>query len=139
MTQSQECGVAEHEAHTTCGPDPFAPDPIRQVPECDLPGNRDEAHEPKCPGRRRRSEPDLDEVLRLVHLHGVPGDHAAEVSRGDPPETARLHGVPERPVPGGPYRVDDIRLPGGGSAALRHLIAVRLETEVMRPAPQKKV
>ena len=49
--------------------------------ERDLTGDAGQAHEAQRPGRVRRAEADLDQILRLVHLHRVPGEQAAEDSR----------------------------------------------------------
>jgi len=51
--------------------------------------------------------PNLDEVLRLVGLHGVPRDGAAEVTERDPPEAACARGPRkrERSLQVGPQQV----------------------------------
>src|SRR5438270_202439 len=82
--------------------DALAPDPGRQMSEHDLAGNAEEAHEPECPAGVRRTESELDEVLRLMDLHGVPREEPEEVCNGDPPEAARTDGAGERPVDGRP-------------------------------------
>src|SRR5205823_10994183 len=87
-----------------------------------------------------RAEPDLDEVSRLVDLDRVPGKEAREVSHRDPPEAGRAHGAAEGPVHRDPGRVHNItRRPIDGDGALRRMIAVGLEPEILGPAPQQEV
>src|SRR4029077_14415353 len=103
-----------------------------------LAGHADQPHEPERPAGASRAESDLDEILRLVNLHRVPGEQPEEVSKRDPPETARWTRARERPVDGRPRRVYDVRAARGGRAT-RGDVAVRLETDVIRSSPQREV
>src|SRR6059058_4951749 len=111
--------------------------------ERDLAWHRDEAHEPERPAGVRRAEADLDEILRLMDLHRVPGEEPEEITDGDPPEAARPNGPGERPVDCRPPGVHDVRASGSGRAA-RGGVAIGQEADVSardsagpaRPAPE---
>ena len=60
------------------------------------------------PGGERRTEADLHQIFRLVHLHRVPDEQRAEITEGDPPEAAGAQRTAERPVHRDPGRIDDI-------------------------------
>src|SRR5215831_2667323 len=106
--------------------------------EGDLARDGNQAHEAESPRGVGRAEADLDQVLGLMHLHGVPGEEPAKVAGGDPPEARRAHGAAERPVHGGPRRVHDV-----GGLSRRALgwrcIAVRREAHVLGAAADEEV
>src|SRR5207249_9601492 len=111
--------VAEGETQAAHRPDPFAPDPIGEMAERDLSGDAGQTHEAERPGGGGRAESDLDQILRLVRLHRVPGEQAEKIAERDPPEARRAHGAAERPVDGGPGRVDHVRRLATGRAVPR--------------------
>src|SRR5262249_6698958 len=76
--------------------------------EADLAGNADHTDDTERPGRSEWFETNLDEILGLMHLHGVPGDEGAEVAKHDPPESAGCHRARERPFDGRPGGVGDV-------------------------------
>src|SRR5262249_61901135 len=83
--------------------------------ERDLTGNPGQADEPERPRGVGRAEADLDEILRLMDLHGVPGEETGEVSQRDPPEPHGPHGPRKRPLHTGPDVIDDVRDRRGGA------------------------
>ena len=106
--------------------------------ERDLAWHRDEAHEPECPAGVRRAEADLDEILRLMDLHRVPGEEPEEITDGDPPEAARPNGPGERPVDCRPPGVHDVRASGSGRAA-RGGVAIGQEADILGPSSQHEI
>src|SRR5262249_56780889 len=89
--------VAEGEAETPHRPHPLAPDAVGEMAEGDLARDGDQAYEAESPRGVGRAEADLDQILGLVYLDGVPGEEPAKVAGGDPPEARRAHGAAERP------------------------------------------
>src|SRR5215469_1953963 len=108
MFELDESGIANGKACASGRPHPLAANPVRQCSEADLAGNADHTDDTEGPGRGERLEANLDEILGLVHLHGVPGDEGAEVAKHDPPESAGCHRARERPFDGRPGRVGDV-------------------------------
>src|SRR6185437_13159478 len=80
-------------------------------------------------------EAGFDQIFRLMHLHRVPGEQAAEISERDPPEPSRAHGAPQRPVHRGPAVIDDVGTAVGERAALCD--AVRHHADVFGPPLQQ--
>src|SRR5204863_6921988 len=100
----------------------------------DLAGHRHEADQSQGPGGFTGAESDLDQILRLMDLHRVPGEQAAEIAERDPPETAGEHSAAQRPIDRRPGVVDDVAVPAGvrGPGAL----AIRFEAEILGPSSQ---
>ena len=139
MTEGEKGQQAEHEAQASHRPHPFSPDPVRKMAEPDLSGDGDQTHESKRPGRVGRAESDLDQILRLMDLHRVPGEEAEEVSHHDPPEARRTERAGESPVDGHPRRVHHVGRSTFAGRGARGLVTVRLEPQVGRPVPQQEI
>ena len=138
--QPDQREAADDKTEIADRPHPFAADAVGEMTERDLPRNRDEADEPECPGREARGKARFDQIFRLMHLHRVPGEQAAEIGERDPPEAAGTHRAPKRPVHRGPAMIDDIGIAVGEGAALcdavRHhaeIFGASLQQEVERP------
>ena len=137
VLEQQQGQIAADEAEIASGPHPFAPDAIGEIAEHDLAGNAGEADGPERPGGVARAEADLDEILGLMHLHGVPAEQAREIGDGNPPEARRAHGARQGPVNGRPGVVDNVgarRVRGVGGA-----VAIRRKADVLRPVAQQQV
>src|ERR1700722_20925076 len=93
-------------------------------------GEADGTERPGCDGR---AEPDLHEVLGLMHLHCIPGEQRAEISQCNPPEPACAHGTAKRPVNGDPGRVNNIGASAGVGRIVRGAVAIRFEPYVLGP------
>jgi PAS domain S-box-containing protein len=138
LTRQRDQHQAAHDkAAIADRPDPFAADAVRQMAERDLAGHRYQADQAQRPGRVGRGKPDLGQVFGLVHLHRVPGEQAAKIAGGEPPEAARPQRPGERPVDRGPGGVDDIRRGLGGRS--RRRLAVRMKADILGPMPQQQV
>ena len=80
------------------------------APSMIWPGISTTADGAERPSGNEWGEADFDKVFGLVHLHHVPGDHAAEVAEQQPPEPAGAQRTSQGPVGGGPCRIHDIGL-----------------------------
>src|SRR5713226_1103703 len=96
----------------------------------DLTRDAGQAHEAERPRSVAWAEPDLDQILGLVHLHRVPGEEAGEESKHDPPEASGLYRPPQRPVDGRPGWIHHIRWPMVGLARGERAVAVGLQSHV---------
>src|SRR4029453_16489712 len=115
-------------------PDPFTADAIGQITQTDLASDAREADQPERPGGETRLKADVDQVFRLMHLDGVPGEEPAEKAERDPPEARGADGAGERPIGGRPRRIHDVRgMRARGGISDRH-VAVGTESEIFRPA-----
>ena len=94
---------------------------------------------PSAQAASERREADLDQVLGLVHLHGVPGEQRAEEAERDPPEAAgaqRRAPASSRSRP----RPDRRRSSRRAAPPRRPLrLAVGQQADVLRPAPHQEV
>src|SRR5438270_12698832 len=99
--------------------------------ERDLSRHAREADKAERPGGVLAAEADLDEIARLVHLHGVPGEKRAGITDRAPPEGRRAERRRERPVAAA-RRV-------GRRAARRRRIAIGMKTDLLRPRAHQQI
>ncbi len=138
LLQRQQRHVGEHEARAADAPDDFAPDSIRQIPQEDQSRDSCQAHRPKRECGGLGGKPDFDQILGLMHLHGVPDIQAGKVAAGDPPKARGADRARQRPVDRHPLRVDDVRCPRRCASAAGDRIAIWFQSEIRRaPADQK--
>lgn len=99
---------ADREAEAADRPDPFAADPVGEMPEPDLAGNAEQADDAERPHRDTRTEADVEQELGLMHLHRVPDVQGTEIAERDPPEARGAQRAGQRPVGAGPHGIDDV-------------------------------
>ena len=87
--QRDQRSEADRKARAADRPDPFAPDPVGEMPEPDLSGNAEQADDAERPHRDIRAEADVEQEFGLVHLHRVPDVEAAEVTERRSTRSAR--------------------------------------------------
>src|SRR5579863_1423600 len=107
------------------------------MPEHDLAGHRDKADHAQCPSGGARREPNLDQVFGLVDLHGVPGEEAAEISNGDPPEAGCAQRPHQGPFHRRPVMVDDVPATLRGRCSWSGTVGNK--SEILGPLPQQQV
>ena len=135
--KSDEAEVADHKAEIADHPDPFAPDPIGQMAEGNLTGNRDKAHQTERPSRLVSPEADLDQVFRLMDLDGIPGKQRPEIAGGQPPEAPCAERPPECPIDRRPGMVHDV-LGAIGRSSTRNQ-PIRAKAHILRASPEQQV
>ena len=136
--QGDQRGETDRKAEAADGPDPFAPDPVGEMPEPDLAGNAEQADDAERPHRHIGGEADVEQEFGLVHLHRVPDVQAAEIAERNPPEARGTQRAAQRPVGIGPHGIDDVRA-RCGRCRRRRGIAIRQQADLLGALAQQQI